>query len=252
MLKRKSQEVRAEFESRFDFVERAYTSFDFGTPEFMSVAGIHLGPEEDARWGGLYRYDQADIASLKEEIDLQLDGLCWYCRLAPADSLDHILPQVENPLFAVHSSNLVPACTKCNRKKNARNRNRRDTIYPYGEMEREVRWLFAKIELVENKVEVEFTANLLELTNSRTREMVSRHLDVMGVCEMYSLHFLQAGRTFMVAQFGRERGGRQVVDAISAVLPGYQASFGPNYYLSVGMEALSQCDDLTISAFLRK
>ncbi|MDP3153472.1 MAG: HNH endonuclease signature motif containing protein [Archangium sp.] len=252
LLKRKSQEVRAEFEPQLGFIERAYASFDCHTPEFMSVAGIRFGDDSDDLWRELYRFDQADIASLKEQLDIQLDGVCWYCRIAPADSLDHVLPQRQNPLYTVHSSNLIPACTACNRKKGELNAISRDTVYPYGEIERSLRWLFARIELVGGDIEVRFFADFARLASARSREVMARHIDEMGICETYARHFARLGRSDMVGRFGYLRGGREVVEAITAILPGYEVGFGPNYYLSVGMEALSLCNDETIAAFLRK
>ena len=42
---------------------------------------------------------------------------CPYCNYATVDSLDHALPSAVYPEFAVLAQNLVPACTRCNRRK---------------------------------------------------------------------------------------------------------------------------------------
>jgi len=251
ILKRKSQDVRAAFEKRMDFVELAYISFDFHTPEFMSVAGVHFGDEDDDLWRSLYVYDQTDIASLKKEIDRQLDGMCWYCRVAPADSLDHILPKGQNPIYAVHASNLVPACTSCNRKKGERlNAIERETIYPYGELTQNERWLFAKITAINNQPGVSFFVDFSAVANKRCGQVLATHVREMELCETYSQHFSGLGRSRMVAEFGHLEGASAVRDSIKSILPGYRKRFGPNYYYSVGMEALQQSDDSTMSAFL--
>ena len=42
---------------------------------------------------------------------------CPYCNVTTVDSLDHVLPTSVYPEFSVLAQNLVPACTRCNRKK---------------------------------------------------------------------------------------------------------------------------------------
>jgi hypothetical protein len=41
-------------------------------------------------------------------------GICPFCGLGIASTLDHYLPKTKYPLFSVLASNLVPACKDCN------------------------------------------------------------------------------------------------------------------------------------------
>jgi len=50
-------------------------------------------------------------------ISLAQDGLCPYCKLYEADTIDHFLPKSRYGLLAVTPANLVPACYKCNKLK---------------------------------------------------------------------------------------------------------------------------------------
>jgi HNH endonuclease len=54
---------------------------------------------------------------------LQLDGLCEYCRKAPADTIDHFMPLVINGRptpFCNDIWNAIPACKDCNSSKGNR------------------------------------------------------------------------------------------------------------------------------------
>lgn len=46
------------------------------------------------------------------------DGACAYCRVAPANSKDHIIPLSLGGIHAIE--NLVPACRSCNSRKHAK------------------------------------------------------------------------------------------------------------------------------------
>ncbi len=45
------------------------------------------------------------------------NGKCLYCDLNEDDPLDHYMPKQIYPEFSIFSLNLVPSCSKCNRKK---------------------------------------------------------------------------------------------------------------------------------------
>ena len=44
---------------------------------------------------------------------------CLYCGISEADTLDHYLNKAEYPEFSIFTDNLIPCCSKCNRKKQA-------------------------------------------------------------------------------------------------------------------------------------
>lgn len=44
--------------------------------------------------------------------------MCWYCKAAPGDTLDHIIPRAQGGTD--DPDNLVPACRPCNSSKGAR------------------------------------------------------------------------------------------------------------------------------------
>ncbi len=56
-------------------------------------------------------------------------GMCPFCGIARANTLDHSLPKSRYPLLAVTPSNLVPACRDCNFDK--RSTHGRGNLSPY-------------------------------------------------------------------------------------------------------------------------
>ena len=75
------------------------------------------------------------------------DGICPLCSVREVDTLDHYLPKMKFPVFAVTPINLIPACFKCNRgklvsfPKSAENQ----TLHPYYDNIDEDHWLRAKL-----------------------------------------------------------------------------------------------------------
>jgi hypothetical protein len=63
----------------------------------------------------------AQVVKLKQKIrelqPLHLRHFCNFCMVGVADSFDHYLPNSVYPEFAVLSTNLIPACERCNKKK---------------------------------------------------------------------------------------------------------------------------------------
>lgn len=75
-------------------------------------------------------------------------GKCPFCGFGHVSTLDHFLPKARYPLFSVLPTNLVPACTDCNRGKGAEVLDGQNQIpHPYFEDERieADTWLYAAV-----------------------------------------------------------------------------------------------------------
>lgn len=94
-------------------------------------AGAHrsLPPEpivptvkEDMKWF----YEQRLVESVPgfdlygKILKTTVNGMCPFCGIARANTLDHGLPKAAYPRLAVTPANLVPACRECNLDKNDR------------------------------------------------------------------------------------------------------------------------------------
>ena len=74
-------------------------------------------------------------------------GICPLCGYREADTLDHYLPESVYFQYSVTVENLIPACIKCNKNKDAfvARQREEETIHPYyDEFDDEV-WLMAEI-----------------------------------------------------------------------------------------------------------
>lgn len=54
---------------------------------------------------------------------------CPYCTLSEPDTIEHILPKEKYPEFAIHLYNLIPCCSKCNRYKGEKIRDKAGIPY---------------------------------------------------------------------------------------------------------------------------
>lgn len=75
-------------------------------------------------------------------------GKCPYCGFGQASTLDHFLSKARYPAFSVLSTNLVPACTDCNKGKSAAIvASDTQILHPYFESEavETEPWLFAEV-----------------------------------------------------------------------------------------------------------
>lgn len=79
---------------------------------------------------------------------------CCYCFIGPVDELDHFFNKNDNPELSISNANLVPSCTKCNKRKE------QGAIYlqPYFEDVKNYEWLDCKFDWsgFEGKPKVEF------------------------------------------------------------------------------------------------
>jgi 5-methylcytosine-specific restriction endonuclease McrA len=73
---------------------------------------------------------------------------CPYCGFGQASTLDHFLSKARYPAFSVLSTNLVPACTDCNKGKGASAVTQEiQTLHPYFEQDviETEPWLYAEV-----------------------------------------------------------------------------------------------------------
>ncbi|MEO5334814.1 MAG: hypothetical protein H7839_22610 [Magnetococcus sp. YQC-5] len=74
-------------------------------------------------------------------------GRCPLCAHRQVMTLDHVLPKMHYPVFAVTPSNLVPACSDCNKAKLASLPQRAEEValHPYYDDLGGEKWLFADV-----------------------------------------------------------------------------------------------------------
>jgi len=87
-------------------------AWDPSTPH--DVSGIPAAVRDAARLSYSLTYRGRPLAAIRKDILGIADGICPYCRLEPATTLDHFLPKSTDGVFACYSPNLAPMCRVCN------------------------------------------------------------------------------------------------------------------------------------------
>ncbi len=114
-------------------------------------------------------------------------GLCPMCGQRIVASVDHYLPQSLHPIFNLTPSNLVPACSDCNKGKLAKSaiREEEQTLHPYFDDLGNERWLMINVqETVPPSI-----AYRVKPSSVWTPALIARvnhHFKVMGLAELYA------------------------------------------------------------------
>lgn len=130
------------------------------THQLYSFRASEWGKGEQVVLGGLTKTELTDLYSshmvgedkpgrkyYDQLMMLAPLGKCPYCGFGHASTLDHFLSKARYPAFSVLASNLVPACTDCNKGKGSPVvSSSSQVLHPYFESEivEKEAWLFAE------------------------------------------------------------------------------------------------------------
>jgi hypothetical protein len=114
-------------------------------------------------------------------------GQCPMCGQRIVASVDHYLPQSLHPIFNLTPSNLVPACSDCNKGKLAKFAEREEelTLHPYFDDLGNERWLMINIQETVPPSIVYLVQPPSVWTPVLTAR-VNHHFKVMGLAELYA------------------------------------------------------------------
>jgi len=120
-------------------------------------------------------------------------GQCPLCAQRTVSTLDHHLPKKKFPALAVAPTNLVAACSECNKVKLARHPTTPDeqTLHPYFDtVEGSARWLFASVDETTPpavRFVVSPPTNWLPALQARA----VKHFEVFELAKLYGSHAAQ-------------------------------------------------------------
>jgi len=89
-----------------------HRAWDPNTP--VDLSHISAAVQQAARNSYALTYSKRALAGMRQDILKLGEGICPYCRLERATTLDHFLPKSTNGVFAAYAANLAPMCTICN------------------------------------------------------------------------------------------------------------------------------------------
>jgi hypothetical protein len=152
-----------------------------------------FSPEMSAALRSCYKNETKRLKNLKEEIkELQTKAFlkikCQYCGVDTADTFDHYAPMSEFPEYSVLASNLIPACSKCNRFKGAvwRSGKKRNYVNLYFDRILHGRVLFCKATVGNgNKIKIEFLLRRGGTLSIQSFRMLQRHFKGLKLQQRY-------------------------------------------------------------------
>jgi len=138
--------IEQKWVTNFDEYEAKFTALDLATlpqplwPNHERDALLHC-----------YNSSTAALSELKAEIleaqHEDVKGLCPYCCVGTTEEFDHYVPKEDFPHLAIHALNLVPCCSRCNKKKSKLwlKANQRQILHFYLDTVPTEQFLFAKV-----------------------------------------------------------------------------------------------------------
>jgi len=116
------------------------------------------------------------------------NDICPLCGQRTVHQLDHYLPISRHALFGITASNLVPACSDCNKIKLAyvATTAAEQTLHPYFDDVEGERWLFAKV--TQNPGSLLFFARPSVAFGKTIRERIKVHFETFSLATLYSSH----------------------------------------------------------------
>lgn len=114
--------------------------------------------------------------------------ICPLCGHRVVMTLDHYLAQSRHPIFAVTPMNLVPACSDCNKIKQAKQPNTASdqTLHPYFDNVDDEVWLTAHVKEIVPPV-IEFEAVPPSSWDEVKRERLRNHFRAFELAKLYSI-----------------------------------------------------------------
>lgn len=178
-----------------------------------SGAGPHVTTEEMVN---VYTSRMAKQGAPGRELYDQLltsppQGQCPLCGQRDVASLDHHLPKMQFPQLAVAPTNLIPACSNCNRVKlSQRPRTpEEETLHPYFDQVHTEKWLRAVVERSQ-PVAVSFQVVKPPGWNALTHQRMQHHFTTFDLAPLYATHAaveinnIRFGLTHLFAEGGAQ------------------------------------------------
>lgn len=119
-------------------------------------------------------------------------GICPYCGDRKIDEIDHYVPKEKYPEFTLYPANLIPICSKCNKKKLSKfinnNKERQFINYYYDEIGN---LNFLKVDMqyktknIENSTHVKYNLDLSGIKDTKLKKVVNNHFVNLNLLKRY-------------------------------------------------------------------
>ena len=135
--------------------------FDGSTLQLLTPYSLPVGAKEDLLT--LYLYGSKKMQELKIKVTTREDNrkihTCQNCTINEVNSLDHLIPKDEFPVFVVNPLNLFPSCSKCNGHKSVNWKSGGAMLFLnlYLDTLPKIQYLFVSLAVDKDAVGVEFS-----------------------------------------------------------------------------------------------
>ena len=123
------------------------------------------------------------------------NNLCPYCTINEANTTEHILPKEKYPEFAVHTLNLIPACSACNSKKGDividALSNKKIAINYYTDILPDVQYLFVDFTVKGSNIMATYNLRNLGEIDSDLFSLIERHFKRFDLLNRFNTKILQ-------------------------------------------------------------
>lgn len=178
--------LNLDIEKKFEeYTEKFITN----TLEEISSIGYNGSNKEDLL--NLYNFRSKLLQKLKLELTTddnnRINNTCQYCTIGEVNSFDHYLPQTEFSEYIVNPLNLIPSCTKCNGYKGSTWRiyGRRIFLNLYLDQLPEIQYLFVKVSVRENEIDLEYFLDARNGVSNEMFELLSYHYDKLHLFKRF-------------------------------------------------------------------
>ena len=200
--------------------------------------------------------DSTEFDTIKQKIYDNVPNLndkCLYCELSEADTLDHYINKAEYPEFSIFTDNLIPCCSKCNRKKQAwKNGDKRLIFNNYFDNLVTDEYLFVDIGFSKDipfikDVRLDFNGVKAE---QEQIELIKRHFDELDLIERYKKP-ARSSLNKLVESIKNKKKRRKlstedIIEDIESEIDTFEDCFGKNHWEAAVYKGVLKNNDLLV------
>lgn len=214
-----------------------YDRYTHAAPTVNGLPTVPLTAEQRGALLHAYESGTVPMNELRERLLKRVrTALCPYCGIGESTTLDHYLPRVDFPEYAIFPKNLVPCCSQCNLTKGKRvvdaDTGARCFLHPYFDALPTAALLSVGISLLPDLIQLNFRINAPSYVPAEVTEHLDRHFKCLGLRSRYrlmGLHYLreQRGR---YRRFHVEGGCSRVVEELRHEVTNLTGIYGANHW----------------------
>lgn len=235
--------------SKLSVISARYDDYVTYSNAIETINRLSWLPQERDDLNNCYTAPSQPLIRLKHLIiaaqSVSRGRICPYCSVDTWQDFEHYLPKENFPEYAVFALNLIPCCTKCNRKKGTTFlvNNERQFLHFYCDIIPVSRFLEVQIEFELDHPFARFSLINSELMSPDFFALLTNHYTKLDLLERFSV---EAASVFAQLVTSVREHSLLTYEEIQAFLRAecnsYEGDFSNNYWKSVLYEKL--CSDI--------